>query len=405
MSARPSVISQLGLAPHRLRGEVAVVTGAGGGIGYEAARALLWLGASVVIAEINAEAGAEAARRLADEFGRERAAFIHTDVGDERSVEALAQAAVRRFGKVDIVLNNATVAVLGAVKEVPIEKWDLSYRVNLRGPVLLARAFLPGMLGRHHGVFVCVSSTGTAYLGAYETFKAAQVHLANTLDAELEGTGVIAFTIGPGLAPTETARAAVERLAPLMGMTMAEFFELNKSAALSVEEAGAGFAAAIALAEQFRGQEISSLQALKAANPAFGGRAPASSLAGAGPAQLETARALCQGVRRTLAEQSEGWKQRSLFERQWVIRDFKKTTGMPVEAWLNALAQLEASLQAGDNPPVPLPPLERLAGYYGHLADLAQGYERNAAKLEENLKHIRAWQAEVEALRRALSGL
>lgn len=401
MSARPSVISQLGLTPHRLRGEVAVVTGAGGGIGYEAARALLWLGASVVIAEINAEAGAEAARRLADEFGPKRVAFIQTDVGDQPSVEALAREAVRQFGKVDILLNNATVAVLGAVKEVPIEKWDLSYRVNLRGPVLLARAFLPGMLGRHHGIFVCVSSTGTAYLGAYETFKAAQVHLAATLDAELEATGVVAFTIGPGLVPTQTAQASVERLAPLMGMTVAEFFEMNRGAVLTVEEAGAGFAAAIALAEQFRGQEVSSLQALRAAGPGYGGAAqagpPAVASAAAGQAQ-----ALCQGVRRTLAEQSEGWKQRSLFERQWVIRDFKKTAGMPVEAWLNALAQLEASLQAGDYPPVARPPLDKLAGYYAHLADLAKGYERNAAKLEENLKHIQAWQAEVEALQEAL---
>jgi NAD(P)-dependent dehydrogenase (short-subunit alcohol dehydrogenase family) len=316
-------------------------------------------------------------------------------------VEALAQAAIRQFGKVDIVLNNATLAVLGAVKEVPIEKWDLSYRVNLRGPVLLARAFLPGMLGRHHGVFVCVSSTGTAYLGGYETFKAAQVHLANTLDAELEGTGVIAFTIGPGLAPTPTAQAAVARLAPLMGMTMAEFFEMNKGAVLSVEEAGAGFAAAIALAERFRGQEISSMQALRAACPGYSGQPEAASSTTA-PAPGGPALALCQAVRRTLGEQSAGWKQRSLFERQWVIRDFKKTAGMPVEEWLAALQGLEDGLRAGGPLPAPRPPLEKLAGYYAHLADLARGYEKDAARLADNLKHIHAWQAEVEALQQAL---
>jgi NAD(P)-dependent dehydrogenase (short-subunit alcohol dehydrogenase family) len=179
---------------------------------------------------------------------------------------------VRRFGKVDAVINNATIAVLGTVKDLPIEKWDASYRVNLRGPVLMAKAFLPDMIRRNHGVFACVSSTGTAYLGGYETFKAAQVHLANTLDAELKGTGVIAFTIGPGLVPTETAKRAVSRLAPLMGMTVEEFFETNKAAVLSVEEAGAGFAASIVFAEKFRGQEISSILALKAADIDFGSK-------------------------------------------------------------------------------------------------------------------------------------
>src|SRR5512134_3669878 len=84
-----------------------------------------------------------------------------------------------------------------------------------------------------------ICSKGTAFLGGYETFKAAQLHLGDTLDAELEGTNVIAYTIGPGLVPTETASKAVAQLAPLMGMSVEEFFALNKNAVLSVEEAGA----------------------------------------------------------------------------------------------------------------------------------------------------------------------
>ncbi len=266
----PPMISTLGLNRESLRGETVVVTGAGGGIGYEAARALLWLGANVLLAEINPTTGAKAAESLGVEFEPQKVLFVPTDVGDEASVQNLYHQALRRFGKVDAVLNNATIAVLGAVKELPIEKWDASYRVNLRGPVLMARTFLPDMITRRHGTFVCVSSTGAAYLGGYETFKAAQVHLANTLDAELEGTGVIAFTIGPGLVPTETASHAVERLAPLMGMTVEEFFELNKNAVLTPEEAGVGFALSILFAEHFKGMEISSIQAIKAADITFG---------------------------------------------------------------------------------------------------------------------------------------
>ncbi|HEX6305971.1 MAG TPA: SDR family oxidoreductase, partial [Anaerolineales bacterium] len=209
----PLVIAQCGLAQDTLAGQVVIITGAGGGIGFEAARALLWLGAKVVIAEIDHQKGKYAARRLSEEFGDGKAIFVFTDVGDEASVIQLHDQSVQSFGKVDAVINNATIAVLGQVKELPIEQWDASYRVNLRGPVLMAKAFLPDMIKRNYGVFACVSSTGTAFLGGYETFKAAQVHLANTLEAELEGTGVIAFTIGPGLVPTETATNAVEELA------------------------------------------------------------------------------------------------------------------------------------------------------------------------------------------------
>src|SRR5512134_396207 len=264
------VISQLGLKPDALRGETVIVTGAGGGIGYEAARALLWLGANVVIAEINQQMGRKAEVTLEGEFGKERVLFVQTDVGDEASVKNLHNLAMLAYGKVDAVINNATIAVLGEVKDLPIEEWDRSYHVNLRGPVLMAKAFLPDMIERNHGVFACVSSTGTAFLGGYETFKAAQVHLANTLDAELEGTNVIAYTIGPGLVPTETASKAVAKLAPQMGMSVEQFFEMNSGAVLSVEEAGAGFAASIVFAEKFRGQEISSIQALKAADINFG---------------------------------------------------------------------------------------------------------------------------------------
>ena len=394
------VIARLGLASDVLHGETVIVTGAGGGIGYETARALLWLGANVVIAEINGPNGLKAAEKLAGEFDGQRVLFVPTDVGDPASVQNLYKESTQRFGKVDAVINNATIAVLGKVKDVPIEKWDASYRVNLRGPVLMARAFLPGMLERDHGVFACVSSTGTAYLGGYETFKAAQVHLANTIDAELEGTGVIAFTIGPGLVPTETASNAVAELAPLMGMSLDAFYTMNKSAMLSVEEAGAGFAASIAFAEKFRGQEISSMQALKAADIQYGASGENMAVA-VHQEHRELVRALCARVHKTLQEQSDGWKKRSLFERQWVIRDFKKTAGMPAEEWLDALGNLERELQSGG--PVVRLPLEKLAGYYHHLAELAKGYEKDPAKLEENLHYVNGWKEEVEQLSQELT--
>jgi len=400
MQDKAMTIAQLELKRDSLRDETVIVTGAGGGIGYEAARALLWLGANVVIAEIDQQKGRKAEVMLEGEFGKDPVIFIHTDVGDELSVKNLYNLSTIAFGKVDAVINNATIAVLGEVKDLPIEAWDKSYRVNLRGPVLMAKAFLPDMIERNHGVFACVSSTGTAFLGGYETFKAAQVHLANTLDAELEGKNVIAYAIGPGLVPTETASKAVAQLAPQMGMTVEQFFEMNRGAVLSAEEAGAGFAVSILFAQNFRGQEISSIQALKAADLNFGAEKMGSPPTGIDAEKRRDAQALCEAVLITLKEQSEDWKRRSLFERQWVIRDFRKTAGMPVEEWLETLRQLEDNLQRGV---VSRPPLEKLASYYEHLAELAKGYERNPAKLEESLRHVCGWRDEVKKLEKAIS--
>jgi hypothetical protein len=185
-----------------------------------------------------------------------------------------------------------------------------------------------------------------------------------------------------------------------MGMSVEEFFTLNKNAVLSVEEAGTGFAVSVVLARKFRGQEISSMQALKAADITFGGAGEAVEAATeVNDEKRRRAQALCETVHVTLKEQSDDWKQRSLFERQWVIRDFRKTAGMPVEEWLETLRQLEENLQRGV---ISRPPLEKLAGYYDHLAELARGYEKDPKKLEENLKHVYRWRDEVKALAKLL---
>jgi hypothetical protein len=222
------------------------------------------------------------------------------------------------------------------------------------------------------------------------------VHLANTLDAELEGSGVTAYTIGPGLVPTQTASSAIEELAPQMGMTVKEFYELNKNIVLTPEEAGVGFAISLVFAERFKGMEISSIQALKAADINYGTLEGEKNGTRVAMDKRQQAASLCEKVRLTLKEQSEGWKHRSIFERQWVIRDFRKTAGMSAEEWLSALEQLGRSLQGeGD---LVVPELARLAGYYNHLAELAKGYEKDTAKLEENLKYVYGWRDEVTEL-------
>jgi len=390
------------LSKGSLSGQVAVITGAGSGIGFETARALLWLGARVIIAEIDKTKGKQAEARLAEEIGNGQAAFVQTDVGDEGSVQHLMRQCERLFDNVDIVINNATIAPLGAVLDVPVRTWDDSYRVNLRGPVLLARLFLPGMLKRNSGVFVCVSSTGMEYMGAYESIKAAQVHLANTLAAELEGSSVCVFTIGPGYVPTQTAASALPNLAGMMGIDVKELKATLSAHTLSIEAAGAGFAAAVALAEQFRGQETSSTAALIAAGidfPAQAASVPGWQLT---PEGLSAILALCKKVRQTLAEQAAGWKERSLFEQQWMLRSFKKYAGFPVEQWLEILARLEGCAGTGEGLADVHAPLDRLASFYDHLGELAKGYIKDPAQREENLAIVAGWRDDALQLFRLL---
>lgn len=141
------------------------------------------------------------------------------------------------------------------------------------------------------------------------------------------------------------------------------------------------------------------MQALKTADINFGAETTGEQSADVCTDSWREAHTLCRAVRSTLQAQVDGWRQRSLFERQWVIRDFRKTTGMPVEEWLQVIQQLESDLARGRVSPVPL---EKLAEYYEHLAELAKGYERDPAKLEENLCHIGRWRDEVRDLIRCV---
>jgi len=377
-----------------LKGEVVLVTGAGRGIGYETSRALLWLGATVIIAEIDADNCKKASETLQREYENGRVIGVQADVGNEEDVSILARVSTEKFGRVDVVLNNATSLEIGSVKDTKVGAWDRGYHVILRGPVLLARTFLPGMVARKHGVFVCVSSSGAApYMGPYEVFKTAQVELANTIAAEVEGTGVCAYTIGPGIVRTPGFLEGGSKVAALMGISTDELIEMNKSALLTVEEAGAGFAASVVNAARYHGSETSSIQVLRDVGI---GSTTEEARAASGGSQASSE--LLVQVIRTYAEQSKGWKDRNLFQRQWVFRDFKKQTGMSVEEMGAELASIAKSVKTGRASKESVENLSRLSSYYKHQQELLQGFEKNPKKLEENMNEIQGWIDEVQAL-------
>ncbi|HEV2137709.1 MAG TPA: SDR family oxidoreductase [Nitrososphaerales archaeon] len=383
-----------------LEGEVVVVTGAGRGIGYEAASALLWLGARVVLAEVDEKTGREASEQLLSKYDDGSVLFIRTDVGNEEDVARLGARSKSLFGKVDAVINNATAEKIGAVKDTPVDYWDLGYHVDLRGPVLLAREFLPGMVQRNHGVFVCVSSSGAApFMGPYEVFKTAQVELASTIAAEVEGTGVHAFTIGPGIVRTPGFLLTGSRIAALMGITIDELIEMNKSVLLTPEEAGLGFAASIALASKYHGSETSSIQVLR--NIGIGASAEESRGDSGGSSANEKSIAFSKRVAQTYEEQFRGWKERSIFQRQWVFRDFKKHTGLSVDEILVALNRIAGSLEERKSiarTSAQADTLGKLAAYYKHQQDLLRGFEKDSEKLKAGVRSIQSWIDEVQEL-------
>ncbi len=389
------VISRSVLKQDLLKGDVAVVTGAGRGIGYEASRALLWLGADVLVAEVDGANCFKATAELQREFGEQRVVGVHADVGKEEDVANVARTAGEKFGHVDIVLNNATALTVGAVRDTGIDYWDKGYRVNVRGPVLLARAFLPGMISRRHGVFACVSSSGAApFMGPYEVFKTAQVELANTLAAELEGTGVYAYAIGPGIVRTPGFLEGGSKVAAMMGMTTDKLLEMNKGVQLTVEEAGVGFAGSVALAQKYNGSETSSVQVLRDIGVGSTKRETTS----ASSRMPEVPAELLEAVVRTYAGQSKGWKERNLFQRQWVYRDFKKQTGMSVDEMGAELAAITGSRSKTGLTQNSVEVLGKLRAYYKHQAELLRGFERDPKKLEGGLKEIQSWVEEVQAV-------
>jgi NAD(P)-dependent dehydrogenase (short-subunit alcohol dehydrogenase family) len=193
----------------RLDGCRAVITGAASGIGEETARLFVAEGASVVIADLDDDRG----KRIADEFG-ERARFVHTDVTQERDVNAAIASAVDTFGGLDCVFNNAgNPGSIGGIEEVDMAVFDRTVAIHLRGVFLGIRAAARVMKPQGHGSIINTSSVaGLAanYAGHdYSACKAAIAHLTRTTANELGEHGVRVNAICPGgIATPIFARAA-----------------------------------------------------------------------------------------------------------------------------------------------------------------------------------------------------
>ncbi len=184
----------------RLPGKVAVVTGAGRGLGEQIARAYCREGARVVLAARSAKEIRQVASDL-DAQGLSALA-VPADVGEEADVRALFAKAREAFGEVDILVNNAGMNLFKPLVEIETAEWNEVLRANLRGPFLCSREALKGMLPRGSGVILNISSGLASHalpnFTAYCASKFGLEGLTRALAMEVESTGIRVNTLHPG---------------------------------------------------------------------------------------------------------------------------------------------------------------------------------------------------------------
>ena len=194
---------------NRLLGRVAIVTGAGRGIGRAIAFRFSQEGAAVVLAARTSAQIREVAKEI--DSSRGYAVAIRCDVTKEREVNRLVEKVAERFGRIDILVNNAAVNLPPTdLMEVELQVWRRVIDVNLTGAFICTRAVLPHMKARGSGVVLIVSSVGgrrgAAGRGPYRASKAALINFTETVGAEGADYGVRAVCLCPGGVDTDMMR-------------------------------------------------------------------------------------------------------------------------------------------------------------------------------------------------------
>jgi dihydroanticapsin dehydrogenase len=199
----------------RLEGKVAIVTGGADGIGKATCERFAREGAAVVIADVNEAKGQETARSITATGGR--VVFVPTNVADEASVQQMVAAAVKAFGKIDILVNNAAVFVLKGI-DATVEEWRQILEVNVIGASIVAKHVVPELRKAGGGAIVNLGSISSfiaqPQLMTYNATKAANASMARCMALDLAPDKIRVNAVCPGVIWTQI----VERLTREAGM-------------------------------------------------------------------------------------------------------------------------------------------------------------------------------------------
>ena len=200
----------------KLEGQVAIITGAGRGIGRAIALAYAREGARLALAARN-EAELEETAAAVSELGGE-AITVRTDVTSQIATERLARRVAQHFGRIDVLVNNAGISgPVGPLQSNDIAEWVDTINVNLTGTFLMCRAVIPVMLQQGAGRIINLSGAGVANawsnMSAYCSSKAAVVRLTEVIAQELDGKGITVNALGPGSVHTSMWERMTEQAA------------------------------------------------------------------------------------------------------------------------------------------------------------------------------------------------
>jgi len=193
----------------KLEGKVALITGAAGGIGSALVRRFVAEGAKVAAADLNASA----VREKFQDLPAEQIEFSQLDVTSEVSVRAAVDAIASRWGRVDVLVNNAGVYPFCAIEDLTLDEWRRVMAINLEGVFLTTRAVVPLMKQQKSGRIVSVSSStvfkGTPGFCHYVASKMGVIGFSRALAGELGAWGITVNVVAPGLTTTDTALRSV----------------------------------------------------------------------------------------------------------------------------------------------------------------------------------------------------
>jgi NAD(P)-dependent dehydrogenase (short-subunit alcohol dehydrogenase family) len=221
-TARPGPTAGAATGSGLLAGKVAVVTGGARGIGLAVARRYAAEGATVVVADVDEAAAADAAAGLPG-----TAHGLRVDVTDEESVAALGAATVERAGRLDVVVANAGILVQSPALDTPLDAWRRALEVNLTGTFVTCRTLGRHLVEQGEGGRVILSSSLFGLRGgrdnaAYSATKFGMIGLAQCLAAEWSGHGVLVNAVCPGQVDTPMMRELFTTRAGLRGTSPAE---------------------------------------------------------------------------------------------------------------------------------------------------------------------------------------